>query len=242
MVDTASLTDEKQLDKYRGYADLPQPLLSKISTKVLTLINLYGPRKRSINIPAVEENTRDHFLTYLKKLVDLVVIELEILQVDIDQVGYVFCLENPIMKNLFVGSREEILEFVTKNYLVPSNNSLFKNIALVDQGEELVWKMLQSAKLEHYSYYMHAHIADDYIYLKLHQVIEADMSKKGPSTLLIREKALQMNNVYREVAELIFSYTQEEERKNCGSKCSLQCIADFRLFEEKLTHFIKEEV
>jgi hypothetical protein len=59
-----------------------------------------------------------------------------------------------------------------------------KKITVVDQGKKNAWNSLQKSTITPPSYYVHAHMIDDYTYLKLHQIVNITESNNG-----VRESA-----------------------------------------------------
>jgi hypothetical protein len=75
--------------------------------------------------------------------------------------GIVLCLEKPIMDALHM-SRRELLKLIREIKTLGFKNNP-RGITVVDQGERKIWSSLQKCTLKPLSYYVHAHMADDYI-------------------------------------------------------------------------------
>lgn len=138
--------------------------------------------------------------------------------INLDHVGYVFSVQRRVMEALRVTSRAELLELVKK---------AAGNAIIADQGEFRVWEMVSRQTP---SYYVHAHIANDFIYLKLKQVVESEIQP-----VFIKDYMISMKDIYEQISETFWAYV------NSKSDADDSYINDFKSFNSKLLKFIKQD-
>lgn len=136
---------------------------------------------------------------------------------------------------------------------VMKNWGLFnsKRVAVVDQGEKTVWYSIHKNGLNSHSYYVHAHMSNSYIHLKLSEVVDIPGSQNGSrkqSIISIKETSIAIEDVYEQVTKLLWCHLKlinEEERENFIHGDETRFIGfmnTFDVFGEKLKNFIKKEV
>jgi hypothetical protein len=126
-----------------------------------------------------------------------------------------------------------------------------QKITVVDQGERKAWNSLLKNQLKPPSYYVHAHMVDDYIYLKLHQIVDITEPNSGVSesaSIFIKDAYLVVKDTYKQVGELLWCHIQslgENERKEfvySDDTYSIDYASDYVIFREKLGELIKYKV
>lgn len=92
--------------------------------------------------------------------------------IDYRKVGYVLSLEKKLMLHLCIQSRDELLQIIKENKVVEFKDNPRK-IIIVDQADNLVWKILQERSQTHpRSHHVYVHITDSCLYLKLNQAVD----------------------------------------------------------------------
>jgi hypothetical protein len=147
-------------------------------------------------------------------------------------------------------SRVDLLNFIRENEIL-GFKSKPKKITVVDQGERTIWNSLQKIQLKPPSYYVHAHMTDSYISLKLHQIVDITASNNGVSelaTIFIEDAYLAMKDTFQQVGELIWCHIQsldEKEREEFAypnGDCPIDYASDNAKFQEGIQEFIKNKV
>lgn len=170
--------------------------------------------------------------------------------IPLEQVGYVFSLERSIMDYTRLNTGDELLKLI-KEADVRFTSSNHKNVIVVDEGEKLAWCLTLKAPMKPMSFYVHTHMSNEHVYLKLHQIIntaESSSELKDYSTIFIAAKRVDFRNTIEQVCETLWTHIQLIEDKHkksltCSYKDQMMDSAiDFRTFKEKLSKFIKEEV
>lgn len=152
-----------------------------------------------------------------------------------------------MLMDLEIPSRFDLLNLITNE---EDGINTKKNTVVVDQGDNLVWDILHSNKdnsklsLPLRSYYVHAHLTDDHIYMKLNQVVAA--SEEGKlSTVLIKDKYIPIRNIYRQISEAMWLHIQsldEKEKRAFFDHNNDTEVNNYELFDDLLEIFIKEKV
>lgn len=238
--------EEEQAPNFESNASTQKSFLSPITkrSRITTWANTFSFKRRQMRTISKIEYARRNFLIYLEKLLQEINGKLQHEHIDINNVGWALCLDNLIMKNFYLDSRDNVKALVKEKKLL----SMSDPFTVVDQGDEFVWQKTQEAKLKPSSYYVHFHISDSFILSKLYQAIDTTESNggvKNQSSLFIREKLIPMNNFYKEIADLVWCYVQataEEKEVVCCHDCPLFNLVNFRTFKDKLIQFLKEEV
>jgi hypothetical protein len=115
-------------------------------------------------------------------------------------------------------SRHGLLEFVRESDILGFKGKPSK-ITVVDQGERKIWSSLQKSQLKPPFCYFHVHMTDDYMFLKLHQIVDITSSNNGiqeSAILFIKDSKIIMKNTYYQVCESIWCHLQsldDKERK-----------------------------
>lgn len=187
-------------------------------------------------------------MEYFQQLVEHVNLRLQSTNISLDQIGYALCLDKSIMYSLDLETKGALLDFVKDSYAVNFEGNPRKLI-VVEQGERKVWELLQKTNLKPPSYYIHSHITDEYILMKLHQVVDTTESNCGLNTssqLFIEDRVITMKNVYERISEILWNYIHKfngegEESFFCGNK-SIDFVNDFTIFKKRMVQFLKEKV
>jgi hypothetical protein len=154
------------------------------------------------------------------------------------------------MNALDMKSRLDLLEFIRENEILGFKFKPRK-ITVVDQGEREAWNSLQKSQLKPPSYYVHAHMTDDYIYLKLHQIVDITASNTGvpkSGSISIKDTYLVIKDTYQQVGELLWCHIQslgDKEKRNfvySDDTYSIDYPSDYAIFKEKIGKFIKNKV
>lgn len=170
--------------------------------------------------------------------------------IDMEEVRYVIIMEKKLMTNLCIDSRDELLQLIKENRLVDFEANPRKMV-IVDQDEKLAWDMIESSQIPPESYYVHAHIAHDCIYLKLKQMIDVTVCNgeaPSASAVLIKDKFLIKQSVSNQVCETFWSYidslNKEERQTLLNNECDdFPCyVNDYKIFKEQFAQIIKENV
>jgi hypothetical protein len=202
----------------------------------MKVLNSISFKKMLIDKLSYAQRKTDTFLAYLKNL-------LNENNGKINGAYFVLCLEKSIMNTLYLKSRLDLLEFLQENDKLGFIDSP-RRTAVVYQGERKVWNTLQKSALMLPSYYAHAHMTDDYIYLKLHQIVDITASNNGISkstSIFIKDAFLVTKNTYQQVSELICCHIQlldDNEKQNfiySDDTCSTDFTSEYDTFKQKIS-------
>lgn len=105
-------------------------------------------------------------------------LKLKQIKVDLQKVGYVICMDKLLMEAFYISSKDELLDLIEESDLIGFMNSPRKLI-LVDQGEMEVTRVVNNSELNPMSYFVHAHMSDSHIHLKLKDVVDTTGSNEG---------------------------------------------------------------
>lgn len=188
-------------------------------------------------------------MQYLKTLFEDINGHLERRGIPLGSVGYALCLRKSIMHVIQVKSRIELLKLIRESNTLNFGNNPRK-ITVVDEGDEIVWNKLQTNTLRPSSYYVHAHIMNSYIYLKLHQIVDiTNDNDKAPesSTLFIKDKYVNIQNIFRQLSDMLWSHIQSLDDMEKQQYVSFIGNSSFESknyenFTKKFIEFIKNEV
>lgn len=193
---------------------------------------------------------RPVLLLYIRYLISQINYNLESLNFELNKCRYVLSVEKTIMDRFYIKSRRELLEFVKDSRIFKPDNTR-KDFTVTDQGEKLVWDIYQKQILESLSYYVHAHLADDYIHLKLNQVVDISKANAGRrlhSVVFIKGQTIKIENTYQQVSEKLWTHIQSlddlERSSFVFSENNLlpNDSKTLKLFKSCLTHFIEQKV
>jgi hypothetical protein len=198
------------------------------------------------------QRKKELFATYLKQLLGEIHNKLKTSENQQEGVVYVLCVEKLIMNTMHMKSRRELLEFVRESEMLDFKANP-KQITVVDQGERVVWNSLQKYTMKPPSYYVHAHMTENYIYLKLHQVVDItesnDNNLRKSSRIFIKDAHVTMEDTCQQVSGTIWNYIQSlnnKERRafilSSGDVRSIDFANHYEIFKEQLTEFIKTKV
>lgn len=237
------------LDIYKGFLELIDSIF--IDDSKSTTISRFKrfweefPRKpnRSLKLTLLQS----YLITYLQTLIHAINNTLKTVKnIDLDRVSYVLCMEKCLMSAFYIPSRNELLDIIKENSIVDFTRNSRKMI-IVDQGERIAWRMVENSKPKPLSYYVHAHVSDSHIYLKLKEVVDTTGSNGGipdSSSIHIQDKLITMESVYNQVIDVMWSHIQEidelESRQflpNHNNSVEL-----YSAFKVRLKQFIMEEV
>lgn len=202
--------------------------------------------RQEINRSSKLSQLQIYLIKYFRAIMDGIQLNLKDINIDLDKVGYVFCMGKLLMDAFYISSRDELLELIKKNNLINFMDNPRKMI-VVDQGEKTVWEMNQYHTLCPQSYYVHAHMADNHIYLKLKDVVDTTGSNGGIpefSTIFIKDRLIPMDNIYDQVADALWDHIQSlivTERESFIANHSNDKKL-YLVYKAQLTRFIKEEV
>lgn len=197
-----------------------------------------------INETSNSTSFRSLFTDYLKSLVLFIRDELQMREIQLEKVGYVLSLEKTMMKDLHMASKDDLME------LFKESTGISRDITVINQGEKLVWDELQKVLFEKPLYYVHAHMSTNYIYLKLHQVVDITDSNNGikkNASVFLKDKLVDIVDSYKLISELLWRHIQsldEKQRKNyiyCHER-NIDNIDDLSKFSEAVTRYLKEKV
>lgn len=171
--------------------------------------------------------------------------ELTCEEIQPERVGYVLCVEKPIMDTMLIDSRDHLLQLIKEEGIVDFRSHQRKLI-VVDQGEKMLWDhMLQKNQLKSLSYYVHAHFLENHIYLKLNQVVdttEFNDEIRQSSTIFITDKLIAIRNMYEQISQALWDHIQvfAEKKPNNSTHMKGNSNPDFRKFSEEIIKFFKE--
>lgn len=172
-------------------------------------------------------NVSERFLSELGTILELIYKRLQLTITKDGGVTYIFCFEQHIKHNC------SSLENDTYNYMKERVDP--QSILFVAQGEKSAWCMLQENLLKPPSYYVHCHMEDDYLYLKLYQVVDISKlteKKSDWSTILVKDVHVTQQNAFDQVAEAFW-----RSLNNCP--VSVNDVKSFETFEKEITRFIE---
>lgn len=203
--------------------------------------------KSTINRLWKPARLRSWIINHIKKAIDEINSNLQNRSaIDLDTVGYVVCVDKLLMETFYIQSRNELLQLIKESYITDlTANPL--NLIIMDQGEKEVLKMIQNSTLEPPSYYVHAHLSDEHIYLKLKQVVDiSEHNGEESSVVYIKDKLITIDNLYEQVSEGLWNYIQlldDEEKVTIISTDKFGNVEHLHnLFKQKMKRFIGEEV
>jgi hypothetical protein len=226
---------KKRIKKMNGFRHKIKKTLNKLSIKDRLIDKSYD-----------DQHKKDVFIAYLKEFLERISGKLE----DMEGVVFGLCLEKPIISALNMKSRLDLLEFVRESEMLGFKDTP-RRITVVDQGERKAWNSLQKNQLKPLSCYVHAHMADDYIYLKLHQIVDITESNNGipdSASIFIKDAYLVIKDTYEQVGELIWCHIQSLDDKEkrefiySNANYSIDYARDYATFKKKIGEFIKNKV
>lgn len=193
------------------------------------------------------QDTRTEFTSYLKDFIDLTNDHLEMKKIPLEDVSYVLCLEANIEDSLCIETRDELADLIKESAILKPKQKM----AIKSQGEKIVWRSLQKDPLMPPCYFVHTHLTDDYIVVKVHQVVdttEVNGEFNDPSTIHITAKVIAMKDIYEQVGELLWNHIHslDKEQKSLFVQSKNNLLEDrieqYKLFSQKMTEFVKEKV
>lgn len=202
-------------------------------------LNKISMKERVIDRYSKMANTQLYFVDYLEELTKFVGSHLKNKGIHTENVGYALCVEKNITNNLFMESRTDLSDFVKKN--------IASTMIVVDPGEKELHNMLQKSQLSPPSFYVHAHIQDSYVYLKLQQVVDTTSANGGitqQSTVFVKDKRIDFTQVQDQICERLWNHIHsldEKEKEDFVDLCKSGSM-EYKSFGEALTFFIGEKV
>jgi hypothetical protein len=170
--------------------------------------------------------------------------QLESTYVKASQEGYLLIVEKKVLDEV-MGGKEELEDLmVTSGILGKGDNS--PQMQIVTQGEGLL-SILQenhNINLPLKTYYVQAHLYDNYIQLTLHQVVKIASSndEEGASTIIVQDRMIPVEDIYDslckcmleniesddvDISLVTFGNLHQENRTKGlfqrGTLCSLEC-------------------
>lgn len=172
-----------------------------------------GINYKSFKLPQLQS----YVMQYFGKLIEYINVQLKIKDADAHKVGYVLNMEKLLMDTLYISSKNELLDLIKEHDLVDFFNNPRKMI-MVDQGENTLSRMVEHT-MHPPGYYVHAHISDDHIHLKLKDAVDTKDYNGGipeMSHVYLKDKLIVMDSVYEQVADTFWEYIQSlEETERC---------------------------
>lgn len=219
-----------------------------ISPKILNenLIDLLDTNECAAKSKFIE--TTDLFASYLGELFHYTNLELGRQTIKSTNVGCVLCLNKLITNSLRITSRDNLLQFIKSNQLIGREIGNLQRMVIVNQGEKLLWdNMLQRYPLAPMSYFVHTHISEDHIYLKLRQVVntlESSDQEQELSSICIKDKLITMQNIYEQVSVSLWKRIQSLDKKSRKALTDSQHdkSEDFKKFSTKFIDYFKTKV
>lgn len=219
---------------------------SRFESKLEAFMNKISRKERIVDRFTKTTKLQACFADYITNLVNLIDLYLGDNNIPHGNVGYVLCAEKLITDNLLMESRTDLSDFVKRNTVTLFRRHQ-KNMVVVDQGEKEVHRMLQKNKLNPPAFYVHAHIEDSHIYLKLHQIVDTTSANGGilqQSTVFIKDKKIIVIDIHKQVCEKLWSHIHsqsEKEKENYGNSRN-QTFIEFENFRKVMTLYIQEKV
>lgn len=188
-----------------------------------------------------------YLITYYRALINEINLRIMDKNINLDKVGYVLSMEKLLMEAFYIPSTSRFADIIKESDLIGFTNNLQK-ILVMDQGEMVASRMVEkSINLDPPSYYVHAHISDNQIHLKLKDIVDTTDSNGGvpeSSIVYIKDKLITIYCVYEQVAEVLWDHIQsldETEREVFLTKHEND-ISLYPIYKSRLIKFIKEEV
>lgn len=181
--------------------------------------------------------SKNYYLTKIKKI-------------DLASFRYVLSIEKRLMVELGIESRIKLLDLIIENKVVNFNDNPRKMI-IVDCGDKLASELLVESQIKPRDYYVHTHITNDSMYLKLKQVVDVTEYNGGtPSTsdIIIKDKFVTMENTFEQVCETLWitiNSLDEKDREafwinKFGDLPNY--VNDYEIFKKQVTTILKEDV
>lgn len=191
--------------------------------------------KRLVNRPSKMKASQLNFIIFMKKLIELIQRSLEQHHIEEVSVGYVLCLEKSIMDNICFETRDDLLECIKINKLIDFTENPRK-LVVVNQGDDIIYNRIQSNFLYPLSYYVYSDMKDDYMYLKLSQVVnssESNYSAEELETIDISDKVVQLENIYDQLKWALWTHIvslDEVEKRQFVSSVDKGFIQDISIY------------
>lgn len=241
--DVLNITEFRELRVLESMHMLKKSRKLQFGSTIKNLLNEIGKKERIVDRPKSKTNIQLYFAIYVKELIDVVCSHLTDKNLPLGNVGYVLHVDRRIVDNLFMGSRTDLSEFI--------KNKTAVNMIMVDQGEKIAYTMLQGSQLKPPSFYVHANIEDNNIYLKLRQVVDTTSANGGvtqQSTVFIKDKTILFTGIGDQICEKLWNHIYSLDEKEIQDFVPLydgglkQCQSEYKSFKEALTFLIKEKV
>lgn len=206
--------------------------------KLIDFMDKFSWKKLKRDRSSSIEPVKSCFLNYLKILIEDIDTQFKHQDVQPEKIVYALCLDKLLMEELGLKSRHNTLQLIKESKIIVGFDTNPRKMITIDQGEKIAWSFFQKSALEPLSYYVHSHMTDSYIHLKLLQVI--DITKysgiqKESTSILVKEKTISMQNVYEQVSETLWCHMVSIDGVETFK-------GRFETFNEEIVRFIKEKV